>query len=496
VVATEGTQRVEFLDGAVRQVGELDFGVYVQRRDVGFAGLMLRRVAGERFTKGIDTIRPDAQPGGRLVSAEAFQMLAARRQRGMQVESVARPPGPLPRLPLLIQRDHDGGPLEVLGDAPGDDPDDPHVPFRMGQHQRAVFQPRRRLIHQLARLSEHAPLDGLPVLVQLVDVLGKLAGALRVVGCEQFDSEAGLPKAAGGVETGSEAEADVLCDERRLLVQAGDFEQRSDSGDRQFPQRLQAVADQDPVFADQRDDVGDGSQRGEADGRFEKLTHRRRGAAAFTQPLADGPGQLERDPGTAEVAKRIRSSRQPRMDETRRIRQLSRERVMVGHNQLEAQFPRQCGLSQAGDAAIHGDNQSAGVFGLQLAQGVLVEAVPLLHTAGDVVVDARAGQTEAVPEDAGGGDPVDVIVAIHGDPPAGTDGRDDAIGGVGDSGEQVGIVQVVDVGPEERLRLGAGADAARGQHRGQEGRAGELTADPSDDDPIMRRNAPRARHVC
>ena len=87
---------------------------------------------------------------------------------------------------------------------------------------------------------------------------------------------------------------------------------------------LQAVAHEDAVLVDQRHDVGDGADRGEADGLEQELPQALVDALALARPLADGPRQLERDRGAAQAGERIAAAGQPGMHDRRGARQRDR----------------------------------------------------------------------------------------------------------------------------------------------------------------------------
>ena len=89
--------------------------------------------------------------------------------------------------------------------------------------------------------------------------------------------------------------------------------------------------------------------------------------------------------------------------------------VVVGDDEIDSLIPAEQGLPVGGDAAVHGDNQGD-ALGFQGRNGLFVEAVALLDSAGDIVGDAAALTAEKFRQQAGGGDAVHVVVAEHSDP--------------------------------------------------------------------------------
>src|SRR5215204_2543072 len=82
---------------------------------------------GERGRKLLDSLRPDREPGGGSVAAEALQQARARVQSAMQVERRDRTARALPL--LLAGSDQDDWALVALDQARGDDSDDALVPL-------------------------------------------------------------------------------------------------------------------------------------------------------------------------------------------------------------------------------------------------------------------------------------------------------------------------------------------------------------------------------
>ena len=144
--------------------------------------------------------------------------------------------------------------------------------------------------------------------------------------------------------------------------------------------------------------------------------------------------------------------------------------VVVGDDQIDAELFGDLRLIDGGDAAVDGDDEGRAVA-VELFDGLAVEAVALVDAVGDVGLDAFGGVAEGdecVPEDGGGGDAVDVVVAVDGELFTGLHGFRDPFCGVGDAGKGGGVDQVLELGPQE-LACGlnvVGAEAAVDQAAG------------------------------
>ncbi len=153
-------------------------------------------------------------------------------------------------------------------------------------------------------------LDLLALGVAEVERLGDLLGAASVVGREHLDGLHRPFEPAGGVDPGGEVEPDrpgvqlASCPgSRRPTARPGA------PGWASSAQPGQAVADQDPVLAVDRHDVGDRGQRDQADRPDEEVAEVGRGFLAVAEALADLPGQLERHAAAAEFGERVERCR-------------------------------------------------------------------------------------------------------------------------------------------------------------------------------------------
>ena len=88
--------------------------------------------------------------------------------------------------------------------------------------------------------------------------------------------------------------------------------------------------------------------------------------------------------------------------------------VVVGDHHVHPQALGVLRLVHGGDAAVHRDDKG-NALPVQGIHCVPVQAVALLHPVGDVGNHRRALAAEKIGEQAGGGDPVHVIVPVDGD---------------------------------------------------------------------------------
>ena len=89
--------------------------------------------------------------------------------------------------------------------------------------------------------------------------------------------------------------------------------------------------------------------------------------------------------------------------------------VMIGDDQVDAELARAQRRLGAADAAVDRDDQRH-AFGVQPIDRRRLQAVAVAQPFGDEVDDVAAEQLERAPQDDGGRDAVDVVVAVDGDP--------------------------------------------------------------------------------
>ncbi len=117
-----------------------------------------------------------------------------------------------------------------------------------------------------------------------------------------------------------------------------------------------------------------------------------------------------------------------------------------------------------GDPAIGRDHEGRPALGKHLDR-VKAEPIPILEPVGKMPEGVGAEGAESSEQDRGRGDPVDVVVAVNGDPASGPDGLRRAIHRFRHPGEGPRIGQVVEPGVEEPAGLPNGGDAPTPQQR-------------------------------
>ena len=164
-----------------------------------------------------------------------------------------------------LEADEDDRANELLGEARGDDPDDPGVPALTGENEAGCLGLLARQRGELALgVREHLALDVAALVVRAVELGRDLLGALLVGGQHQLDAGVGAIEASGGVDPRGEPEREVA------LVEAlgngpGGRDQRPHPGPPRPPRLGEPAADERAVLAAQRHQVGDRRERDEVE---------------------------------------------------------------------------------------------------------------------------------------------------------------------------------------------------------------------------------------
>ncbi len=363
-----------------------------------------RGVGKEGLAKGLHAARPDLQPGGGTVPAETLQVPGAGPQPLQEVVSGNAAPRAA-AAPLGIERDHDRRLQVALDQARGDYPDHAGMPAAPGEDDRAGLA---QLVGQLGKRGARRSLDlplRLPALaVGAVELLRDLAGAPAIAGEEELDPRVSSVEAPGGVDPRCQAEAQVPRVEARGLT-AGDLDQGPHPGAPGAPCQLEPAPGQRAVLAQQRDKVGD---RGKGDEIEIELGCGRIAAGRLPQ----APGQLPGDRRPAELGERVSAQRRV---EDRAVGELGTRLVMVGDDHLHPPLPRPGDRVDRGDRAVHGEDQRGAALGERI-DTCLGEPIAVGHPVGDQPVAIGPQLAEGADGDRRGADPVDVEVAVDGDP--------------------------------------------------------------------------------
>ncbi|HEU4658013.1 MAG TPA: hypothetical protein VFR97_10825 [Capillimicrobium sp.] len=269
------------------------------------------------------------------------------------------------------------------------------------------------------------------------------------LGQDQLEPRVGALQAAGGVDARRQPEADGAGVEPRGVA-ARDRHERPQPGLARGAQRVQALAHQPAVLAAQRHDVGDRRQRHEV----EVLGGGRR---------AQRGDELVGDGGGAEVRARVAADRRVH---DRRVRQraVGARRVVVGDQDVDARGARLGDLLDGRDRAVGGDEQLRARGG-QARDRVRTQPVAVLEPAREIPVHLGAEGAQRAHEDRRRADPVDVVVAVDGDPRAGGDVPAHERERVVETGEPGRRMRLVGGQPRAR-RVGVGEPAPDEHLRG------------------------------
>ena len=147
--------------------------------------------------------------------------------------------------------------------------------------------------------------------------------------------------------------------------------------------------------------------------------------------------ELVYDAGAAQLRERIVG--RPRRDDRAVGQRLARP-VVVRDDHLEPAGARFRHLFDGGDAAVDGEDEAA-PFVREARERLGAHAVALVEAARQVPVDVGAQLAQKMDGEGGGGDAVDVVIAMHADAsPAGDRGAD-SLAGERHVAEQEGVVR-------------------------------------------------------
>ena len=236
----------------------------------------------------------------------------------------------------------------------------------------------------------------------------------------------GRPSRPGGVDPRAEPEADgARVDGGR--VDAGGAHQRPQPDLLRARERAQPRDRERAVLVEQRHHVGDRRERDEIEMALRDLR------VDPEERLAE----LVDDAGAAELRERVVG--RPRRDDGA-VRQRFAGPVVVGDDHLEPARPRLGDLLDRGDPAVDGDDEPAALVG-EPRERLGTHAVALVEAARQVPVDLGAELPEQQHGEGGGGDAVDVVVAVDADAAALGDGGADLLRGGLHVAEQERVVR-------------------------------------------------------
>ncbi len=295
-------------------------------------------------------------------------------------------------------------------------------------------------------------LSGLPQPVQLVERGGEFLGARGVVGHQEIERDLRVGHAAGGVEPRSQHEGDVVR-RQRIGSDSADSGERCERHPWLVPHPVHPVGDQRAVLGGQRNDVGDGAERGEV------------GQVAPHLREAEKPSnrldELQRDTGAGEVAGgavvRVELGVGHGDSDGQQVAGL----VMIGDHDGHTPLGEHRHLRRGRYAAVDGDHE----VGLEQEQPIdrrRREAITLVETMRNDSADLGAHGCESTSGDGAGRDAVKVEVAEDDDMLATAHGCSDPLGSCVESrDERRGEPVTVQARRQEALDLLRRRDSAR-----------------------------------
>src|SRR6185503_8229432 len=186
----------------------------------------------------------------------------------------------------------------------------------------------------------------------------------------------------------------------------------------------------------------------------------------------EGLSQLVDDSGAAELGKWVlgRAS-----GDDRTVGQRLGRPVMVRDDDVEAAFLRLGHLGDGRDPTVHGEDEPAALVG-ESGERVAADAVALVEATRQMPGDLGAKLPQEEDRERGGGDAVDVVVAVDADPAALLDSGADLRAGSLHVAQQERVVRRL-LPVEKTARAGGIGVAAPPEHGGRELRDPELATE-------------------
>ena len=233
---------------------------------------------------------------------------------------------------------------------------------------------------------------------------GDVGGLFLIFTEQQFEGHGGGVHAARRVDAGRKAVADGLR-RHRLARVAACLQKRLQTGAHGILQNGKALPHQRAVLPGERHHIRDGAQRRKVAVHVQQF--RRVGA------LQRG-GQLEGHPRAAQFLERAFIIGALGIHHRHRLRQRVGGKMVVGDDQINAQFFGVTGLLHGGDAVVHRHHQRI-ALGRQLLQHFPVDAVTAAVPAGQHTFDLRPQIAQCLKQNRGGADAVHIIIAKNND---------------------------------------------------------------------------------
>ena len=277
-----------------------------------------------------------------------------------------------------------------------------------------------------------------------------MIGFNDMFGLQQLQRDVGVPYPAGGVDSRSHAEGDVGRSEFRPDL--GALDQGAHSGPQLFAKRLNAELDHNAVFAEQRHNIRNGSERHIVKHLLE--TGLKAAEVVFASIFNKGVRKLECGPCAGEHLKIFEFRIHLGIDDRESLRQFRTGLVVVGDDHIDSARDGVIDRIAAGDSAIDGHEHPAASVGIEgFLQRLRRETVPVIEAMRDKRMHDCAVLAEHQGEQSAGGDAVGIVIPVNEDWFTTGDRVPQTLRGLPDSREAVGIAQLREAGRQKILNL-------------------------------------------
>ena len=242
----------------------------------------------DALAEGFQARRIDGQASGHGVPSMLFQQVGAVPQGRRQIESRNAPARPAPD--GSVTTEDQGWSVEFAQHSRGDDADDADVPRGISFDDHQITLRVEPVSHPFQGFLGDAFLDVLPLAVLLVEHFGQALGLSLAVAKQQSQGVFSGFQASGGVEARPKLESHFI--DPHGAAGSGHPLQRLQAKPGGGIEPFETCMHQDPVLANQGDQVGDGAQRHQVEQRFE-IVGVEAAESGLTSVFDQGVGQLE-----------------------------------------------------------------------------------------------------------------------------------------------------------------------------------------------------------
>lgn len=181
-------------------------------------------------------------------------------------------------------------------------------------------------------LADNLLFNGLALAIAGIEALGNRVAFVGVGAEQQVQGLERIFETAGGIESRGELETNFLRAQRRFAL--GDFFEGVQADAFGLGQLHQAAADEDTVFAGERDEVGDSSQRDEIE-ECAQINLERFGEAEVASALEDGVCEFEGEADRTQFAQ-MRITAVMRIDEGAGIWRAGADLMVIENDRIDA----------------------------------------------------------------------------------------------------------------------------------------------------------------